>query len=167
MENRRSFIKKSGIILAATCLPAVALSNSDKKEKIGLADVIVTLYVNTEQIVKPDVNPYCNFGQPLNINNEDFSIEVNVGDSIIWQGISSSSPSDTVHIISINHEGGQNIFDRNLLPGDNGVPERVIGTVLNPTPEGKEYKYTIAFTVFNNGVKRNGTFHIDPIIVVK
>ena len=45
--------------------------------------------------------------------------------------------------------------------------QKVVGTVLNPTPEGKEYKYTIAFTVYNNGVKRNGTYRIDPIIKVK
>ena len=167
MENRRSFLKKSGLLLAASSLPITALSIERKSEKKNLSNVSVILNVDTTRISKPDVNPYCNFGQPSTIMNEDFTIEVNVGDTISWEGISSSSSFDAVNIISINHEGGQNIFDRNLLAGDNGNPEKVVGTVLNPTPEGKEYKYTIAFTVYNNGVKRNGTYRIDPIIKVK
>lgn len=129
----------------------------------------ITLNVDTGNIVKRDVNDYCNFGQEDGTSNEDYTIEVNIGDTIIWQGVSSVAPdTDIVNITSINHQGGTNIFGVNILKGNNESPEQVIGEVLNTTVGGnkKDYKYVIKFTVFNNGNKRNGTFQIDPKIKV-
>lgn len=130
---------------------------------------IITLNVDTGQITKHEVNEYCNFGQEEGISNEDYTITVNIGDTIVWQGVSTNAPdSDTVSITSINHRGGTNIFGVNTLLGNGETPELVIGEVLNST-EGerkKTYKYTIKFKVFNNGHKRNGTFQIDPKIKV-
>jgi hypothetical protein len=164
MENRRSFLKKSGLILAGGSLTLTGVSIAKRRDVAG--NTIVTLYVDTAGISKPDVNPYCNFGQPPEIANEDFTIDVQIGDTVTWEGVSANAPStDVVNIVSINHEGGKNVFGRNILKGDGENPEQVTGEVLYRT-EGSDYKYKISFTVYNNGVKRNGVFHIDPKIRV-
>ncbi len=129
----------------------------------------ITLNVETGSVVKQNVNDYCNFGQEGDTPNEEYTIEVNLGDTIIWQGISSDAPeTDIVNITSINHHGGTNIFGTNILRGNGESPEQVQGNVLKSTVGGnkKVYKYVIKFTVYNDGKKRNGTFQIDPKIKV-
>ncbi len=166
MENRRSFIKKSGLFLAISSLPLSAFSKLFGR-KSAVANTVVTLYVNTAEIDKQDVNASCDFGQDSSISNEEFTIDVNVGDTVTWQGVSSNAPStDVVNIVSINHEGGKNVFDKNILKSNGQSPERVSATVKSRTDDGREYKYKISFTVTNNGSKRNGMFHIDPKIFV-
>jgi len=164
MEKRRSFIKKSGLLLAAGALPISAISRTLGLHKNPPANVVITLYVDTARISNPDVNASCNFGQDPNISNEEFTVDVNLGDTITWQGVSANAPStDSVSIESINHEGGQNVFDQNVLRGNNGV---VTGTARVRTDGGEKYKYKISFKVTNSGSSRNGTFHIDPKIAV-
>lgn len=164
MKNRRSFIKKSAVVLAAGSVLSPIVSIARRKNRTD--NSVVTLYVDTARVAKPDVNPYCNFGQAPEIANEDFTIEVKVGDTVTWEGVSANAPStDVVNIVSINHEGGKNVFGKNILKGDGQSPEKVTGKVLYKTA-GSDYKYKISFTVLNNGVKRNGTFHIDPKIRV-
>lgn len=103
----------------------------------------------------------------LVISNEEFTIDVNLGDTVTWEGVSSNAPStDVVNIVSINHEGGKNVFDKNVLKGNGETPEKVTGTAITKTDGGEKYKYKISFTVLNNGTKRNGMFHIDPKIAV-
>lgn len=70
-----------------------------------------------------------------------------------------------VNITGINHTGNSNVFNQNNLPGDGNDPEKVVGTVQNNTAGDLE-TYTIFFTVYNNGTKRNGQFQIDPKIQV-
>ena len=167
MQNRRSFIKKSGLFLAAGTLPMTAFVSSTRKEGILAKNIVVTLYVTTGEIDKSDVNASCSFGQTADIANEDFTIHASVGDTVTWQGVSSDAPStDMVNISAINHEGGKNVFGANVLAGNSGTPEKVEAQVLSKTPDREDYKYKISFTVSNNGVKRNGTFHIDPKIQV-
>lgn len=166
MENRRSFIKKSGLFLALSALPVSAFS-----KLIGLSkkpeSVVVRLYVDTARIDNRNVNASCNFGQNPSISNEEFTIDVNLGDTVTWEGVSSNAPStDVVNIVSINHEGGKNVFDKNVLKGNGETPEKVTGTAITKTDGGEKYKYKISFTVLNNGTKRNGMFHIDPKIAV-
>lgn len=166
MENRRSFIKKSGLLLTLSAFPISAFSKLLKLNKNSEA-IVVTLYVDTARIDKQDVNASCNFGQDPSIANEEFTIDVNVGDTVTWQGVSSNAPStDVVNIVSINHEGGKNVFDKNILTGNGQSPERVTDTVRSKTDGDEKYKYKISFTVTNNGSKRNGMFHIDPKIAV-
>jgi len=127
----------------------------------------ITLNVETSTINSQNESAVSNFGQGEGISNEDFEISVRVGDTIIWQGQSSSSPDkDVVNIVSINYEGAPNIFDENILKGDGGFPERVVRTVVGGK-EGEFIKYKISFTVLNNGNKRQGTYHIDPKIIIK
>lgn len=168
MQNRRSFLKQSGLLLAAGTLPLSAFSVF--RNRVNQAEnIVVTLYVDTSKIDKNDVNAACNFGQALEIPNEEFTIEARVGDTITWKGVSTSAPdTDVVNIKSINHEGGKNIFGQNVLIGDRETPEKVVGKVASTTGEEKTdvFKYKISFTVLNNGSIRNGTFHIDPKITV-
>jgi hypothetical protein len=126
----------------------------------------IVLYVDTGNIQNPNVNDFCNFGQPADISNEDFTTDANVGDTIVWRGVSSTNPDDQVLIESINHEGdkgGREIFGQNVLPGENGM---VQGVVRNSTAGGPPYKYKITFRVLNNDEPRQGVYNIDPKIRV-
>ena len=126
----------------------------------------ITLNVDTSTINSQNESSVSNFGQEEGISNEDFTISVRIGDTIIWSGESSSSPDDVVNISSINYEGGKNIFSQNRLAGNGGVPEQVVGTAVNGNV-GEFIKYKISFTVLNNGIKRGGTYMIDPKIQIK
>ncbi len=166
MENRRSFIKKSGLFLTLSAFPMSAFSKLFRLSKNPEA-IVVRLYVDTARIDKQDVNASCNFGQDPSIANEEFTIDVNLGDTVTWEGVSSNAPStDVVNIVSINHEGGKNVFDKNILKSNGQQPETVTDIVKSRTDGGEKYKYKISFTVTNNGAKRNGMFHIDPKIQV-
>ena len=130
-----------------------------------MAEVIVTLTVDTSQITVQNTDLFCDFGQGPGISNEDFLIQVNAGDTITWQGVSSVTPLDEVNITNINHSGGSNIFNHDKLPGNGRHPEKVSGAVRNNV-KGETEKYTILFNVFNNGIRRPGIFKIDPNIQV-
>ena len=165
MENRRSFIKKSGLFLALSSLSLIAFPFPLRRKKTSPENTIyVTLNVDTSQITDQNLAQSCYFtGQPDDTAMEDFTVEANVGDTIIWQGISTNAPStDIVHIQTIHHHHGRNAFDREDHFGDDRSHK--ISKKVQYSAEGEQsYKYTLTFTVFNNGNKR-GTFHIDPII---
>ena len=148
--------------MAAGALPLSALAKLLGFKKSPPENVVITLYVNTAQIDSRNVNASCNFGQEAGISNEEFTTDVNLGDSVTWQGVSANAPStDVVNIVSINHEGGKNVFDENVLKSS-GTPEKVTAIAKQRTAGGEKFKYKISFTVTNNGSKRNGMFHIDP-----
>lgn len=127
----------------------------------------ITLYVNTGIIDNTNINEVCNFGQAPEIPNREYTITVKPGDIVIWKGVSINAEGvDEVLIKSINHEGGARVFGRNTLTDSNQNPGIVIGTVEDGR-DGDEEKYKLSFKVLNDGVRRNGTFHIDPKIQVK
>jgi hypothetical protein len=130
-----------------------------------MADVTITLNVNTSQINVHNIDSESNFGQVSGITNENYTTNANAGDTITWQGLSSVSASDIVNITAINYEGGQNVFNQNNLAGNGLNPEKVIGVVQNGTA-GKTEIYTLFFTVYNNGTRRGGTFRIDPKLAI-
>lgn len=165
MKSRRSFLKKSGMLLAAGALPLSAMS-IPRKETNQAREILVTLIVDTGAIQKPNETAYCNFGQEAGIPNEEFTVVANVGDIITWQGVSSSSPStDQVSISAINYEGGKNVFGENVLRSTRENPAKVSGRVQFRT--GDQFcKYKVMFTVTNSGTQRGGTFQIDPKIEV-
>lgn len=144
-------------ILLAVLL--ISLSNVSFSQTVHT----ITLNVATGLIENTNVDEVCNFGQDQSIANRDFSITVKKGDTVKWVGVSSDSSGDKVEITGINHEGGVRIFGKNKLNDTDGI---VIGVVSDGKP-GDEEKYKLSFKVFNNGVKRNGTFHIDPKIKVQ
>ena len=135
----------------------------------------ITLHVNTEQINSQNELEVCYFtsespdGQSTTSsgNIQDFTTVVNAGDTIVWRGQSSNNPDyDVVNISSINYHGGDNVFNENVLNGNGGSPEEVVGVVKMGT-NGQTEKYAIKFKVFNNGNQNGGTFQIDPKITVK
>jgi hypothetical protein len=126
----------------------------------------VTLNVDTSTITSKNENSVSNFGQDESTTNRNFTIKVNVGDIIIWKGISSKTSADTVIITSINYKGQKNIFGKNHLGADNKNPGQVRGTVVTGK-KGDVIKYTISFKVLNKGKKRGGTYQIDPKIQIK
>lgn len=124
-----------------------------------MANQTITLYVNTSVNLTPqNVDTYCNFGQSSG-TNEDFTTDVNVGDTVTWEG-SATAGSGTVNIEKVQYEGGSDVFGTSVLDGT-GSPKTVNGTVANDTG-GDEETYTILFSVSN----QNGTFRIDPKIQV-
>jgi hypothetical protein len=143
-------------------LPAVLLTNLHAQ-----TERVITLEVNTADIENPNVNDFCNFlGQDPGVSNEDYTIDANLGDTIIWRGVSTSSPDHTVEIRAINHQGnqgGRDIFGSNKLSGENG---EVRGTIRYRTEAGTVYKYKIQFRVYIDGRRKRGTFNIDPKIRV-
>lgn len=167
MRNRRSFLKKSGLIMLAGSLPASAISMIVRREEQA-SNITVTLYVDTRAVTNQNTQQTCNFGQDAEISNEEYTIQAAVGDTITWEGRSSVNENDVVNIKSINHEGGKNVFNKNVLIGDGGSPEKVVGKVVGATgstPRDR-YKYKLSFKVTTDGQNRNGTFHIDPKIEV-
>ena len=164
MENRRSFIRKSAMLLAASVMALKAFALPLRRKTPPATTRVVTLNVDTGRIQSQNTSGYCNFGQASGITNENYTIVANVGDTIVWQGKSSTSPNtDVVSISSINYEGGKNVFGQNILQGSDG---KVTGVVQYNTVGAQPYKYKISFKVTNNGANRNGTFHIDPKIEV-
>lgn len=126
----------------------------------------ITLFVNTAEVTSQNTGVQCSFGQTQGISNEDYTIRVKKGDIVVWKGVSTNAPdTDIINITAINHEGGVNVFNQNVLKGNGQTPEVVTGTVVQGAP-GDEEKYKISFKVLNNGVQRNGTFHIDPKIQI-
>lgn len=147
-------------ILMAIVLLSFSI-NSCKKPTLEIPDYQIhkiTLYVDTDNIDQQNKDSTCNFGQEAGISNEDYLLEVNLGDAIIWEGKSSSSPNtDLVKIKKIKYDKHVKILNKDELDGETIV----FGTVKNGK-KGDEEKYMIQFTVFNKGIKRNGNFKIDP-----
>jgi plastocyanin len=143
-------------------LPVLLLTNLSAQ-----TERVIILEVNTADIENPNVNDFCNFqGQDPQVSNEDYTVEANLGDTIIWRGVSTSSPDHTVETRAINHQGnrgGRDIFGSNKLSGENG---EVRGTIINRTEAGTDYKYKIQFRVYIDGSRKRGTFNIDPKIRV-
>lgn len=62
MKTRRNFLKKSALILAAGTLPVSAFSISRKPEA---QEVVVTLFVDTGSIQKPNDSNYLTSGRRM------------------------------------------------------------------------------------------------------
>lgn len=152
-------ILRSFLITAALVFGLTLTSNAQTTHEIILS-------VDTENIVVRNLNEYCDFGQDSG-TNEEYTITVEVGDTIIWKGVPRSIAGDIVNITAINYEGGENIFGQNVIRGNGATPEIVTAVAQRTTPDDAPYKYRLQFTVIHNGEKRGGTFNIDPFIKVK
>ncbi|WP_159039897.1 hypothetical protein [Christiangramia fulva] len=155
------FTKFKLLILAATLIFAYGSTSNVPTTHI------ITLNVDTGKITSTNTDETANFGQEQDVANRDFTTIVKNGDIVLWKGVSSSSPdNDQVLIEAINYEGGTNVFGQNTLKDTRQNPGIVVGTVTEGE-NGDREKYTISFKVLNNGVKRGGTYLIDPQIMVK
>ncbi len=126
---------------------------------------VITLHVDTGSINQQNIDSTANFGQK-GLSNKDFITFVELEDNIEWRGLSSTSPrEDIVKIKKIKWKNGAKILNALELKGQTSV----VGKVKKGTI-GEVEKYILQFTVFNNGIKRNGIFKIDPkleIIIYK
>lgn len=135
-----------------------------KKIKAPFENTTVTLYVDTANFDKSNISKFCNFGQTDGTSNEDYTIVVNVGDTITWQGVSTSNQEDVVMIHSVRHNRGKKIFDQDEIVGDGKNP-RLSKKALYSTRGQESHKYTLRFIIVRNG-KRSEVFQIDPKIEV-
>ena len=131
---------------------------------IAQETIYLTLNVDTAQLSSQDTHQYCYFdGQSESVDTRDFTINANIGDVIVWKGVSTTSEADIIKITSINYHGGTNVFGQNKIKGVNGV---VTGNISKDTAGKPDFKYTISFKVISNGSARPGTFLVDPKIKV-
>ena len=122
----------------------------------------ITLYVNTQSIDEKNIDEKCNFKQPKGVTNEEYTVALAVGDTVIWEGVSLDSKEDLVTITNIDCTGGSNIFGGKGIKG-NGEGQ-FVGVVENDT-NGEGETYSLYFEVFN-GVKSRGIYSIDPKLQV-
>ncbi|MBK9736377.1 MAG: hypothetical protein IPO92_16030 [Saprospiraceae bacterium] len=125
----------------------------------------VTLYVNTDTIGVLSVDENCNFGQPKQVPNEDYTIEVNVGDVITWSCDTKGNAGDVSMPVAIwceLGEGGSNVLGAFRL-SNNGTS--ISAQVLTKGFGEPSETYSIFFKVMNDGVLR-GIYSIDPKIQV-
>jgi len=148
MKNRKQLFNLIAILLLSFSIKSYGQAQTHT----------VTLHVNTAEINQRNMSTTCNFGQAEGISNEDFTIEVNVGDTIIWQGVSSSSDTDVVDITKIKYERGTNVFNGEEYDGTSTI----VGKVLRETG-GQDYKYILSFKI--NG--KRATYSIDPKVIVR
>lgn len=131
---------------------------------IAQETIYVTLNVDTAQVKTQDTQNYCSFkGQSDSVKTLDFTIDAKVGDTIIWNGVSSTSDNELVKIIAVNLDGGTNVFSDDKMRGENGV---VTGKIRKNTSGKEAYKYTVSFKVLNGGKLKPGTFQISSKIKV-
>lgn len=123
----------------------------------------VVLTCDTANITKDNVNEVCSFGQQPDVSNIDFTTDVNLEDIVVWRG-EASNPNNSVELHSINHQGGKNVFNQNVIRAtNNGI---VTGKVVKGMP-GDVEKYSLKFRVFRNGNRLPGMFEIDPRIRIQ
>ena len=126
----------------------------------------ILLNVNTSEVLNTNLATTINFGQAAGISNEEFTIQVNRGDIIVWQAVSSNAPdTDEVRVTTIQHESGPNFFGSATLSDNLQTPGVVLGSISNGRP-GEIQKYTLHFRVWNSGNPRGGTFVVDPKIQI-
>lgn len=128
---------------------------------------IITLNVDTSQINGSNIREVCYFSPEQAVEIEEYNTEVNIGDLVLWKGISTSDPeNDRVEITSINYEGGERVFNRNTLRDSPSAVGIVSGTV-SKGKKGNFSKYKVSFRVYQNANRLPGLFHIDPKITIR
>lgn len=130
----------------------------------------ITLNVDTNNVKRSNLDTTCNFGQADTIANKDYLSVIKLGDSIVWQGLSSVAGStDIVNIKRIKHDRGTKVFGGKDLYGKktaNEKNDKVHGKPQNVTQPNKDYKYKIKFTVYDSDGNKKGEYQIDPKLQV-
>jgi len=124
---------------------------------------VITLHVDTNTISNPNPGASCFFsvdeGTTVldNSSVESFTIYADVGDIIVWQGVSSVS-NDAVNIKMIKYSHGPRIFSEDEFYGESSVQ----GIIVRDTRGQEDNKYEIFFDVIHSGAK----YKIDPKLKV-
>lgn len=119
---------------------------------------IINLEVDTENINENNIDETATFGQPSETKNKDFTLEVKIGDVIIWQGTSTSGSGGVVRLKLFKHEEGIKLLGTGRISDQNGV---IVGKVQAGTP-GDVEKYTLKFEVKKRGSQTWTEYSIDP-----
>ncbi len=93
-----------------------------------------------------------------NDSPETFTILVDVGDNIVWDGVSTAPSNEAIRIKKIKYKRGPRIFSNDDIDGEVSV---AAGIIRGTGPDG--YVYTIQFQVGD----KNRVFTIDPVIKTK
>ena len=130
----------------------------------GQATHMITLNVDTgalNQSQNAAATSYFTVGPDTevldNSTPENFTILVDVGDNIVWEGASTSGP-EAVKIKKIKYKRGARIFSSDEIDGEANV-EAII--IRGSTDNG--YVYTIQFQIGES----NRVYTIDPVIKTK
>jgi len=151
-------IKQFSIMMAVVLL-SFSINSCIQTSGVDQQYRTITLHVDTGNINQQNIDLTAHFGQKKGLSNKDFIKLVGLGDNIIWVGVSSSSPrEDIVEIRKIKHKEGDEILNELELKGQTIVVGKV-----KKGKTGNVEDYILEFTVFNNGIERNGgPFTIDP-----
>jgi len=118
----------------------------------------ITLNVDTKN---PDPAKTCYFkvGKTTSVLNNtpaNFTIFAQVGDNIVWKGVSSTEPNIPVNVVAIKYISGPRIFSSDIIKGG----ESAVATVIRG---GKPaYKYQIQYSIGANTV----IYTIEPKIQI-
>lgn len=121
-------------------------------------DYTVTLVCDTAALLDGESEDNaCYFAESPDTDPKEFTITVNVGDTILWDG-ESTGDSQTLLIKHIKFEKGTNIFNKRELDGETTVE----GKVKHNTKDKPDYKYKIKFKINESGKM----YKIDPRVRV-
>jgi len=124
----------------------------------------ITLQVNTSHFDRHNPTASCQLvageGTQILVSSpvEEFTIAAEVGDTIRWNGISTTQADATIQIRKIKYERGVNIF-----PFDEKDGDTIVEGTITKGKHGEDYKYVISFKINGTGPM----YHIDPKIQVK
>ncbi|CAL65010.1 hypothetical protein [Christiangramia forsetii] len=121
---------------------------------------MIKLEVDTENINENNVDSTATFGQPPETKNKDFTLDVKMGDIIIWQGNSTPGSGGLVRIKLFKHDNGIKLLGTGRISEQNGTGV-IVGRVQNGEP-GNEEKYTLNFEVRKRGSRTWTSYSIDP-----
>lgn len=93
----------------------------------------------------------------LNNTPANFTIFAQVGDNIIWKGVSSTEPNTPVRIKGIKYISGPRIFSLDVIKGNEMTKATVIRGGKTP------YKYQLQFNIGSN----TDTYTIEPKIQIE
>ena len=135
---------------------------------------IVTLYVDTASITaetpEEEGTNFADFGQTDGSTNEEYLTDIELGDTIQWQGVAKNG-TDKVHIERIIHVQGPNPFpgqQRELMgQGDPKMVRVVPATRTTEDQETDRGKYMIHFRIEKDGNLIARNFIIDPQLRVR
>jgi len=118
----------------------------------------ITLNVDTKN---PDPAKTCYFkvGKTTSVLNNtpaNFTIFAQVGDNIVWKGVSSTEPNTPVNVAAIKYISGPRIFSSDVIKGSESVKATVIRGGKTP------YKYQLQFSVGSN----TSMYTIEPKIQI-
>ena len=127
----------------------------------------ITLSCQDNQLTDDNINSVCNFGQPSDISNEEFTVDLPKAGIAIFEGKFETPGLGYIDIVSIDYESGVNIFrDRHLRGGGNSANDGRIRGVVKRGNVGDVLKYAITFDAYDSNGNFIGRFTIDPKIKI-